>query len=108
MMVYKDLYDFVSLSENSDDFLGRIHLFYGIMVTEFQIRVRTERILPHHIVKIVEEINSEVVKNIFKINHLKIVENQPKIDSKIFLKVIKINFPSLYSEYFYQKKIINN
>ena len=102
------LVEFVSSSRSEKDFYSRINQVFAVLVIELQIRLEDTMKHSFECVRIVDEIDSEYKVLINKINDLPIIDSQPKIDTEIFMEIIKDNFAEIYNQYIYFKKIILN
>lgn len=101
----KNIFEYVSYSVDDKDFLSRINAFLNIVLMELSCRVEQEMFFPFHSVEIVDSVNHDAVNIINEINSTPIIENQPKIDVDIVMKIIESHCKQLNNQYHYYKKI---
>ena len=104
----QNLYEFVSYSQDKNDFIKRMGTFCGIISLELTMRLQDELKFPFHCVEIIDSINYDVVKLVNMINKTNLIDKQPKIQKELFFEMIQLNYPEVYSEYKYYKEIIKN
>jgi len=102
------LFEFVCHSTNRKDFLSRINQICAVISLEFYLRSQDEIKFNFQVLKIVDDINSDVIKIIKMINSTPIIESQPQISKDLFIEIIKTHYSDFYEYYQYYKKIINN
>jgi hypothetical protein len=103
-----NLYEYISYSHDVHDFMNRMFVFCQIIKSELLVRLNDELDFPFQCVEIVDSINTDVEELVDDINETHFLEDQPKVDRKIFMKIIEAEFPDLETKYHYYKNVILN
>jgi hypothetical protein len=106
---YDEIYEFVAHSKDTSDFVERLQLVCLIIVNELADRMSEKKLyMPIQIVPLIDEMNEEVVCFVENVNTTKIVDNQPKVEHPLLIRLIQMNSARLYNDYMYAKTALQN
>lgn len=94
-----NIFEFISLSKDENDFQIRFQQFIRIALVELSVRINEEAKFTFQTVKIIDDINNDMNRIIKQINETPIIENQKDIAYNLLMEVIKIHIPKLYLDY---------
>lgn len=104
---YSDLFEFISYSESTYDFLERLSISTSVIIYELAERIG-EIEFPYKVVPIIDEMNEEVNSLVSNINSINLVSFQPELQKNLFITLIEATNPLLYRDYVYAKYVMPN
>lgn len=112
---YDDLYSFALGSSSIDEFVSRMQVSSAVIVFELAKRIGdldlglgTALYYPLRYVKLIDQMNEEIVCLVENINSTDIVDGQRKIKNNLLIRLIEMNHPKLHEHYMLSKKAILN
>ena len=104
---YEDLFEFITYSESTYDFLERLSVSTSVVVSELSERVEDVH-FPYKLIPIIDEMNEEVNSLVSNLNSINLVKCQPDLQSDLLLRIIEATNPVLFKDYNYAKFVMLN
>lgn len=95
---YSDLFEFITYSESTYDFLERLSISTSIVIDELSKRVEDVE-FPYKLVPIIDEMNEEINLLTANLNSINLVKCQPELQNDLLIRLIEATNPFLYRDY---------
>jgi hypothetical protein len=104
---YRDLFEFITYSESTYDFLQRLSISTSVVMFELSERIGEEQ-FPYKVVPIIDEMNKEINSLVSNLNSINLVSCQPELQENLLIRLIEATNPILYRDYVYAKYVLPN
>lgn len=104
---YRDLFEFITYSESTYDFLERLSISTSVVVNELSERIGEVQ-FPYKVVPIIDEMNEEINSLVSNLNSINLVSCQPELQENLLITLIEATNPALYRDYVYAKYVLPN
>jgi hypothetical protein len=104
---YENLLEYVSKSQDVDDFADRFYNIVEAIISELNKRLEN-CYFPFLAMKVIDSVQEEIVSFVADVNRMDIVYNQPFVVDTFLILIIQFNHQELFRDYMYSKFIMLN
>jgi hypothetical protein len=104
---YNNLFEYVSMSQDVDDFADRFSDVVNSILIELNKRLEN-CYFKYKAMNIIDVIQEEIAVFVSDVNSAYIIENQPFVVDSFLLTIIQFNHQELFNDYMYAKYVMPN